>query len=312
MSETTDKTQGGQRRKLTPEEREAMKRELKAQMRAYVDALKEQMLGAKEKGEKPDLEEALSRAEQEAARKLAQQAAEQGDPMVEKAARVQAAARTQAPQQDASKPAPKPKHDGMIPKLSAWQPAEAGSDDADDAGRNKDVLNVASDAAQAQPAEQAPEEKPEPQAAASAGFDVHPDSANVSSAGQGGEGTGSTDGYIVPEEEAAKSAIPRDELERMTKDIIAQLKTIYDPEIPVDIYELGLIYRIDIADDRTVTIDMTLTAPGCPVAGDMPGWVQEAVRKVEGVEHVKVNLVFDPPWDMSRMSDEARLALNMF
>ena len=80
----------------------------------------------------------------------------------------------------------------------------------------------------------------------------------------------------------------------------------------MDIYELGLVYRIDIADDRTVTIDMTLTAPGCPVAGEMPAWVQKAVSEVEGVKDVKVNLVFDPPWDMSRMSDEARLALTMF
>ncbi|GBF25849.1 iron-sulfur cluster carrier protein [bacterium MnTg02] len=94
--------------------------------------------------------------------------------------------------------------------------------------------------------------------------------------------------------------------------MIAAIKTVYDPEIPVDIYELGLIYRIDVDDDRDVIVDMTLTAPGCPVAGDMPIWVENAVRSVSGVGDVKVNLVFDPPWDMSRMSDEARLALNMF
>ena len=90
------------------------------------------------------------------------------------------------------------------------------------------------------------------------------------------------------------------------------LKTCYDPEIPVDIYELGLIYRVDVNDDRDVVVDMTLTAPGCPVAGEMPGWVETAVEKVEGVRSAKANLVFDPPWDSSKMSDEAKLALNMF
>jgi FeS assembly SUF system protein len=108
------------------------------------------------------------------------------------------------------------------------------------------------------------------------------------------------------------SAIPEEEIERMTADIIAALKTVYDPEIPSDIYELGLIYAIDIEDDRTVKIDMTLTSPGCPVAGEMPGWVQNAVNSVGGVAETKVNLVFDPPWHHGRMSDEARLALNMF
>ncbi|HKQ95864.1 MAG TPA: SUF system Fe-S cluster assembly protein [Aestuariivirgaceae bacterium] len=112
--------------------------------------------------------------------------------------------------------------------------------------------------------------------------------------------------------ETPASAIPPDELNRLTDNITAALKTVYDPEIPVDIYELGLIYKVDIDDDRNVTIDMTLTAPGCPVAGDMPGWVQNAVGAVEGVNDVKVNLVFEPPWDHSRMSDEARVALNMW
>jgi FeS assembly SUF system protein len=117
-----------------------------------------------------------------------------------------------------------------------------------------------------------------------------------------------------PEEHAEPraSAIPREELDRMTDDMIAALKTVYDPEIPVDIYELGLIYRIDVDDDRNVTVDMTLTAPGCPVAGEMPGWVEEAVRMVSGVNDVKVNLLFDPPWDIEKMSDEARVALNMW
>ncbi len=100
--------------------------------------------------------------------------------------------------------------------------------------------------------------------------------------------------------------------EGLTDDIVKALKTVYDPEIPADIYELGLVYRIDIADDGVVEIDMTLTAPGCPVAGEMPIWVKNAVSAVPGVSEVKVNLVFDPPWDQSRMSDEARVALDMF
>ncbi|NNJ77257.1 MAG: SUF system Fe-S cluster assembly protein [Anderseniella sp.] len=108
------------------------------------------------------------------------------------------------------------------------------------------------------------------------------------------------------------SAIPKEELARLTDDMIAAIKTVYDPEIPVDIFELGLIYKIDVEDDRSVKVDMTLTAPGCPVAGDMPGWVADAVRTVEGVMDVDVQLVFEPPWDPSRMSDEARVALNMW
>lgn len=111
---------------------------------------------------------------------------------------------------------------------------------------------------------------------------------------------------------AAVSAIPAEELDRLTDDIVTALKTVYDPEIPADIYELGLIYRVDVADDRGVTIDMTLTAPGCPVAGEMPIWVENAVSSVGGVRDVKVNMVFDPPWDQSRMSDEARVALDMW
>ena len=109
-----------------------------------------------------------------------------------------------------------------------------------------------------------------------------------------------------------ESTIPQDELVRLTEDIVAAIKTVYDPEIPVDIYELGLIYRIDISDDRAVEIDMTLTAPGCPVAGDMPGWVENAARSVPGLSDVKVNLIFDPLWEPSKMSDEAKLQLNMF
>ena len=111
---------------------------------------------------------------------------------------------------------------------------------------------------------------------------------------------------------AGASAIPPAELDRLTDDIVTALKSVYDPEIPADIYELGLIYRVDISDDRDVTVDMTLTAPGCPVAGEMPIWVENAVSGVEGVKDVKVNMVFDPPWDQSRMSDEARIALDMW
>jgi len=111
--------------------------------------------------------------------------------------------------------------------------------------------------------------------------------------------------------DAPAQAIPQDELNRITDDLIAAFKTVFDPEIPVDIYELGLIYKVDIDDDRKVDIEMTLTAPGCPVAGDMPGWVETAAKGVEGVADVEVRLTFDPPWDPSRMSDEARLALNM-
>ncbi|MFZ3180656.1 MAG: SUF system Fe-S cluster assembly protein [Methylocystis silviterrae] len=102
------------------------------------------------------------------------------------------------------------------------------------------------------------------------------------------------------------------ENERLTNDIVKALKTVYDPEIPADIYELGLIYRVDIAEEGFVEIDMTLTAPGCPVAGEMPVWVKNAVSAVPGVSEVKVNMVFDPPWDQSRMSDEARVALDMW
>jgi FeS assembly SUF system protein len=117
----------------------------------------------------------------------------------------------------------------------------------------------------------------------------------------------------IPENRITPSVsggLPDDEVERITTDLIGALKTVYDPEIPVDIYELGLIYKVDLDDDRKLTIDMTLTAPGCPVAGEMPGWVENAARAVEGVQDVTVNMVFDPPWDASRMSEEAQVALN--
>ena len=118
------------------------------------------------------------------------------------------------------------------------------------------------------------------------------------------------DASIAPDKTA--SALSQAELDALTDRLVEKLKTVFDPEIPVDIYELGLIYKVDVSDDLDVAIDMTLTAPGCPVAGEMPGWVQEAVMKVDGVKSCDVNLVFDPPWDPSRMSDEAKLQLNMF
>ena len=108
------------------------------------------------------------------------------------------------------------------------------------------------------------------------------------------------------------SALPEAEIARMTDDIIAALKTVFDPEIPADIYELGLIYKIDIADDRSVTVDMTLTTPNCPSAQELPSMVENAVASVAGVGPVTVNVVWDPPWDQSRMSDEARVVLNMW
>ena len=109
-----------------------------------------------------------------------------------------------------------------------------------------------------------------------------------------------------------QSAILSDEIARLSDDIIAALKTVYDPEIPADIYELGLIYRVDIEDDRTVKILLTLTAPGCPVAGEMPGWVENAVGAVEGVMGVEVDMTFDPPWSADRMSEEAQVALGWY
>ena len=110
----------------------------------------------------------------------------------------------------------------------------------------------------------------------------------------------------------AAGAISQPELDRLTDEIITALKTVFDPEIPVDIYELGLIYKVDLSDDFDARIEMTLTAPGCPVAGEMPIWVEQAVMKVEGIKSATADLTFDPPWDSSKMSDEAKLALNMF
>ena len=126
-------------------------------------------------------------------------------------------------------------------------------------------------------------------------------------------GAASTDAPLAPAADAGNpSALPDGELARLTDDVIAALKTVYDPEIPSDIYELGLVYKIDIADDRKVTVEMTLTTPNCPSAQELPTMVENAVASVPGVGEVKVEIVWDPPWDPSRMSDEARAVLNMW
>ena len=117
---------------------------------------------------------------------------------------------------------------------------------------------------------------------------------------------------VAPISHESASALPADEVARMSDEIVGALKTVYDPEIPADIYELGLIYKVDIADDRTVTVDMTLTTPNCPSAQELPIMVENAVSSVAGVGEAKVAIVWDPPWEQSRMSDEARAVLNMW
>jgi FeS assembly SUF system protein len=114
------------------------------------------------------------------------------------------------------------------------------------------------------------------------------------------------------ETSGGSSPLPPEEVARLGDEIVTALKTVYDPEIPADIYELGLIYKVDIGDERAITVDMTLTTPNCPSAAELPAMVENAVASVPGVGGVKVNLVWDPPWDPSRMSDEARLVLNMW
>ena len=109
-----------------------------------------------------------------------------------------------------------------------------------------------------------------------------------------------------------QSTIPEAELERLTDGIVVALKTVYDPEIPVDIYELGLIYKVDISDAHTVAVQMTLTTPNCPAAAELPGMVESAVSAVPGVAEVKVDITFDPPWDQGRMSEEARATLTLW
>jgi FeS assembly SUF system protein len=122
-----------------------------------------------------------------------------------------------------------------------------------------------------------------------------------------------------PAPAAAEAAVPSphgaltpEETARLTDEIVTALKSVYDPEIPADVYELGLIYKIDIGDDRAVTIDMTLTTPNCPSAQELPGMVENAVASVPGAGPVSVNVVWEPPWEPSRMSDEARMVLNMW
>jgi FeS assembly SUF system protein len=121
-----------------------------------------------------------------------------------------------------------------------------------------------------------------------------------------------SDAPTLETEVKSPSSMSAEEISALTDSIIAALKTVYDPEIPADIYELGLIYNVDIDDERNVAIEMTLTAPGCPVAGEMPIWVENAVGAVPGVKSAKATIVFEPPWDQSRMSDEARVALDMW
>jgi FeS assembly SUF system protein len=138
-------------------------------------------------------------------------------------------------------------------------------------------------------------------------------SATDSSAGQASAPPAAREAPLAPATVAGRaSGLGDAEVARLTDEIIGALKTVYDPEIPSDIYELGLIYRIDIAEDRKVAIDMTLTTPNCPSAQELPGMVENAVASVPGVGEVKVEIVWDPPWDPSRMSDEARAVLNMW
>jgi FeS assembly SUF system protein len=117
---------------------------------------------------------------------------------------------------------------------------------------------------------------------------------------------------MTAEAQTADAQTPPEELSPLTERVIAALKTVYDPEIPVDIYELGLIYKVDISPEKNVTVEMTLTAPGCPVAGEMPLMVESVLKTLDGIGEVKVEMVFDPPWTPERMSEEARVALNMF
>ena len=115
-----------------------------------------------------------------------------------------------------------------------------------------------------------------------------------------------------PRTEVNAPALSKEELDEFTTKLVIALKTVFDPEIPVDIYELGLIYKVDVADNKDVAVDMTLTAPNCPVAGEMPGMVKSALELVDGIGGVTVTMTFDPPWTPDRMSEEAKLELNMF
>jgi FeS assembly SUF system protein len=137
----------------------------------------------------------------------------------------------------------------------------------------------------------------------------NPESAAAADAARATDSAGADSGAAQVER---PSAIPADELARLTDEIVSALKTVYDPEIPADIYEIGLIYKVDVDDDRAVRIDMTLTTPNCPSAAELPTMVENAVAGVPGVREAKVTIVWDPPWDPSRMSDEARAVLNMW
>lgn len=117
---------------------------------------------------------------------------------------------------------------------------------------------------------------------------------------------------VKPQTVETHSALPPEETDRLSHEIIAALKTVFDPEIPADIYELGLIYKVDIKDDRSVDVVMTLTTPNCPAAGELPTMVENAIASVPGVGIVSVNIVWEPQWTPDRMSDEARLVLNMW
>ncbi|WOI54620.1 SUF system Fe-S cluster assembly protein [Parvularcula sp. LCG005] len=120
---------------------------------------------------------------------------------------------------------------------------------------------------------------------------------------------GKTTAKSPPSQPVPDLTAEADALDDITTKIVDALKTVYDPEIPVDIYELGLVYKVDYEAPDTVKIEMTLTAPGCPVAGEMPGWVEMAVKRVDGIKHCEVSMTFDPPWTADRMSDEAKLEL---
>lgn len=116
----------------------------------------------------------------------------------------------------------------------------------------------------------------------------------------------------LPAKITSSTVIPPAEVERLTDDIIQALKSVYDPEIPADIFELGLIYKVEIDDQRLAHVEMTLTSPNCPSAAELPVMVEQAVAMVSGVSGAKVEVVWDPPWDPSRMSEEARVALNLW
>ena len=124
--------------------------------------------------------------------------------------------------------------------------------------------------------------------------------------------TATADAAAIRANVAATSALPVEETERLTRDIVAALKTVFDPEIPADIYELGLIYKVDIKDDRGVAVEMTLTTPNCPAAEELPTMVENAIASIPGVGKVDISIVWEPAWTPDRMSDEARLVLNMW